>query len=110
MAWSDHAARMDDKVDLMLGDDIELAVDGVTFIPVKGFIIRPTESVDGIIGLDGPLGSRYRAKLNNALFLGEGPSNATRLRSTKLPAGTWKAGGDDPDEQGRYVIFDLQKA
>jgi len=112
MSWDDLAARMDEKVDEHLGDAIYISFDqGATYDEVKGFY-TPTVGGQGLEGFDEILGSRPRLKLRKTLFPGERePSHEMdRFRSAKMGAFVYRPSGSNPDEQGRYFIFDVQRA
>lgn len=110
MAWDDYANQMDDAVDDMLGDVINVSLDGgLNYTARQGFIIFAVESM-GIGGLDEPLGSTRRVKLRSSYFTNGLPDRQTRLTSPKLGSAVYMPAGSDPEEQGRYVIFDIQKA
>lgn len=108
MSWDDLAAQMDLVVDNGLGDTIQLALNGLTFVDVQGFVL-PFAASEGLGAFDETLGSRIRVKLAKAIVGEEEPSRAIRLRSAKLGSSTWRPAGSHPDDQGRYWIFDIQK-
>lgn len=109
MSWEDLAAQMDATVDAAVGDAIELSTNsGASFQPVQGFV-APYVAGMGIGGFDEPLGSRNRVKLLRSYFADGVPGRDVRLRSPRLGAGTFRPASSEPEEQGRYVLFDVQK-
>lgn len=105
--WETASAKMDQEVDARLADTISYSTDGgATFVPTPGFILPFTESF-GLGGIDAPLGSRMRVKIAKAILAAPLPTH--RLTHPLLGADTWKPAGEDPDQQGRYWIFDIQK-
>jgi hypothetical protein len=100
---------MDETVDTALGDAISLSLDaGATWTPQMGFVIA-VSSTGGIMGMDEPLGTRKRVKMPRSLFPTGEPSRSVQLRHARLGAGTYRAAGGEPEEQGRYILFDVQK-
>ena len=109
--WSDLAARMDAVVDAGVGDAISFSDDsGATWRTEQGFIV-PAIATGGIMGMDEPLGTRNRVKLPRDLFGAAGtPNRATiRIQHARLGTGTFRPAGGEPEEQGRYILFDVQK-
>lgn len=106
--WDTASSKMDIAVDERLGDTISYSTDsGVTFTDLPGFVLFFTEGF-GLNSLDSALGSRPRVKIRKDL-IGEVNPRTHRLRHPRLGADTYRPGNDDPDDQGRYVIFDIQK-
>ena len=105
--WDAASAKMDSLVDDRLADTIRYATDGIPFEDVAGYVIPYTEGL-ALGEIDPSLGSRYRVKIAKAVM----PEilQRHRLKHPKLGADTWRPAGEDPDEQGRYWIFDIQKA
>lgn len=110
MAWSDLSAKMDATVDEQLGDDIRFSANaGGSWSMVKGFVL-PSSMTNGLIGMDEPLGSRPRVKLPRTLFGDAGlPDGNVRVQHAMLGPGTYRSAGGEPEEQGRYILFDVQK-
>lgn len=107
--WSELAAKMDATVDTALGDTIQLSLNsGATYAAVQGFV-APFVAGIGIGAMDEPLGSRNRVKLDRALFGGGMPGRNVRVQHPMLGAGTYRPASGEPEEQGRYVLFDVQK-
>lgn len=107
--WSELSARLDATVDDTLGDTIQLSLNsGATYTPVKGFV-GPFVAGIGIGAMDEPLGSRNRVKLDRSLFGGGLPGRNVRVQHALLGAGTYRPASGEPEEQGRYVLFDVQK-
>ncbi len=112
MDWDQLAGRMDTEVDERLGEKIYVSFDrGASYDEVKGFY-TPTVGSQGLVGFDEILGSRPRLKLRKTLFPGEREPNfeTDRFRSVKMGAFVYRPSGSNPDEQGRYFIFDVQRA
>jgi hypothetical protein len=110
--WEDRALAMDQAVDEHLGDTIQASFNaGATFAPTMGFVLPDVEGGD-LRGFDEPLGSRVRVKLARAAFPGGRlPSyDDDRFQHPRLGAGLFRPAGSEPREQGRYYIFDVQKA
>jgi len=113
MSWDQLAARMDEQVDERLGEVIFISLDGgETYTSVKGFYTPVATGLGGLQGFDEPLGSRPRLKLRKTHFPGERePSFETdRFRCAKMGAFVYRPSGSQPDEQGRYFLFDVQRA
>jgi hypothetical protein len=105
--WDASSAKMDEDVDAHLSDTISYSTDeGATFNDIAGFVLPFAEGL-ALGPIDPSLGSRYRVKVRKSLVAA--PDRTHRLRQPKLGAGTFRPSGDDPDEQGRYWIFDIQK-
>ncbi len=108
MDWEQASQLMDDTVDDTLGDTISYAANGVSFSEIRGFVIffGAPPVLDGI---DEIIGSRPRAKIAKSKVPYPDPSH--RLRCPKrLGPHTFKPAGALPEEQGRYYIFDLERA
>ena len=108
--WEIHSQAMDAKVDELLGDTISLSTNGgASYTTVGGFILLVVGS-SGIDGFDETLGYKPRAKLHKSL-IGEEPPNrdTVRIRAGKLGGLTYQPAGGEPDDQGRYWLFDIQK-
>lgn len=106
--WDRWSGTLDTAVDGILGDTIAFADDGMTFVDVQGFVITVEGRPGGLDEYDSALGSRNRVKMSRAI-IGE-PHPRQRLMHAKLGEGRFQPGGDAPDEDGRYYIFDVQKA
>lgn len=107
--WSDLSAQMDEAVDTALGDTITTSLDeGGTWAPVQGFVL-PASSTGGIVGMDEPLGQRSRVKMPRDLFPAGEPDRKVRIQHTRLGAGIYRPCGGESENQGRYVLFDVQK-
>ena len=108
MDWDQASELMDDQVDETLGDTISYAANGVSFSDIKGFVLFFGEP-PVLDGIDEIMGSRPRVKIARSKVPYPDPSH--RLRCAKrLGAHTFKPAGALPAEQGRYYIFDLEKA
>lgn len=104
--WDAASAMMDTDVDARLSDTIAYSIDeGASFDEVAGYILPFAEGL-GLGPIDPILGSRYRAKIAKALI--PEPDRTHRLRHPKLGDATFRPAGADPDDQGRYWIFDIQ--
>ncbi len=108
-AWDALSAQMDREVDAALGDTIQLALNGTSFVDQPGFVLT-VGSTDGLAGFDEILGSRIRVKMAKSIIGEDEPSRDIRLKAAKLGADTYRPAGSKPDDQGRYWLFDIQKA
>lgn len=109
MAWEDLAAQMDADVDSGVGDCIRFSADaGVTWTHQQGFVLSASVT-GGIIGMDEPLGAKMRVKLTRDLFADGVPDRSVRLQHPQLGPGTYRSAGGETQEQGRYILFDVQK-
>ena len=109
MAWEDLAAQMDSVVDGTLGDSIRFSNDaGATWSNQKGFVLSASMT-NGIIGMDEPLGAAMRVKMARDLFPTGVPARTVRLSHARLGPDTFRPAGGEPEEQGRYILFDVQK-
>lgn len=108
--WETHSPQMDDDIDSRLGDTISLSLDaGATFSDIVGYILLVVVS-SGIDGFDETLGYRPRAKIRKTIIGADPPDRSVvRLRSAKLGDFTYQPAGGEPDDQGRYWLFDIQK-
>jgi len=100
---------MDASVDARLADTISYSPNGgATYVDMLGYVLPFSQGL-GLDELDPTLGSRWRVKLAKALV--PLPARTHRLQHPKLGVGTtWRPAGNDPEDQGRYWIFDIQKA
>jgi hypothetical protein len=110
MSWDDLAAKMDADVDTVLGDTILFSADaGSSWSSENGFVLSASMT-NGIIGMDEPLGARMRVKMARDLFGASGlPGRSVRLQHARLGQGTYRPAGGEPEEQGRYILFDVQR-
>lgn len=107
--WSDLAAKMDMSVDTALGDAIRFSSDiGVSWTMQQGFVLSAAVT-NGIVGMDEPLGGKMRVKMPRDLFVDGVPDRRVRLQHARLGPGTFRPAGGEPEEQGRYILFDVQK-
>lgn len=112
MDWDAASSLMDDKVDDLLGDTINMSTDGgATFTARKGFYL-PFAASPGIEGIDEIMASKPMLKVRKSLFPGgRYPSyDYDRFQTAKLGAAVFRPSGAEPQDQGRYYIFDVQKA
>lgn len=112
ISWEAAEQLLDDKADAFVGDSIELSVDGgSTFVLRRGYYL-PVAQNAGIEAFDEVLGNKHRFKMRKAYFPGgRFPSFANdRIRCSKTGSTIWRPSGSEPDEQGRYFVFDVQKA
>lgn len=108
MDWDQASQLMDETVDETLGDDIQYAANGVSFAPLKGFVMFSGEP-PVLDGIDEILGSRPRVKIAKSKVPYPDPDH--RLRCPKrLGPNTFRPAGAAPAEQGRYYIFDVEVA
>lgn len=104
--WDRASARMDAAVDT-LGDNIEYALDGVTFVNVKGFIFDNVDGETSYESFDDDFDLRKRVKIPRA-FLAQ-PLRSHRLRHPRLGTGSFQPGNSEPKSEGRYWLFEVQK-
>jgi len=106
--WDEASAAMDEGVDARLSDTVAYSTDeGATFTNIAAYVLPFAEGL-GLNEIDPALGSRWRIKVAKSIV--DEPKRTHRLKHHKLGANTvWRPAGDDPDEQGRYWIFDIQK-
>lgn len=110
--WDALAARMDGLVDQKLGDRISYSTDGgATFPVIAGFVIFNNEPLSFPLQTDELLGSILRLKVNKSLLAYPDPAHRIRheLLTDRYGAATFQPAGTDPEEQGRYWLFDIQK-
>lgn len=106
--WSQASATLDATVDRHLCDEIYIAADGVTFSQQPGFVILGEAGL-GMGAIDENFSSRNRLKIAKTIL----PviTSTHRFKAAELGIDVvWKSGGGEPQEQGRYLIFDIQKA
>lgn len=107
--WSELSADLDEAVDSLLGDTLSVSTNaGATWRDVQGFVLPVGHSLN-VGSIDEPLGSRPRIKLKRDLFANGIPPRTLRIKHATLGADTYRPAGSEPQEQGRYVIFDVQK-
>ena len=106
--WDVAAPAMDEAIDERLSDTIAYSTDeGATYDDIAGYVLPFAEGL-GLNEIDSPLGARWRVKVRKTLV--DEPSRTHRLKHPKLGVDTvWRPAGEDPDDQGRYWIFDIQK-
>ena len=109
------AKMMDAGVDNYLGDSLIYARAGQAAVVTKGFLIDPADGEwDTSDSSISKVGARVRLKINRDFLPAAMPGD----RITADPASphpllgdaTWKPGPGRPAVNGRYIIFDLQKA
>jgi hypothetical protein len=106
--WDAAAAKMDAAVDSMLGDALQVRLAGApAFVAMQGFVVDDSEPQAFDTALDETLGTRKRVKIAKALM--PVPSRNHRIQHPRLGPGTFAPAGSDPQSQGRYWIFDVQK-
>lgn len=105
--WDSAADLMDGAVDNLLGDRIRYkrATDA-DFVVIEGFVVievagETVEENDEIVS------SIPRLKVAKTTIAH--PSLADRIQHPKLGSGTYRPLGSDPQTQGRYWVFDVQK-
>lgn len=105
--WDAASTKMDEDVDAHLSDTILYSTSAGVFEEIPGYILPFAEGL-ALGPVDGALGSRWRVKIAKAHI--EEPSRNHRLRHPKLgDDAVWRPAGENPDDQGRYWIFDIQK-
>lgn len=105
--WDRAIGTLDVAVDDILGDRILYAIDGLNYEKMAAFIVFIDAGQTGMDELD-LLQARKRVKIAKHLVPDPGPRD--RLQHPKLGGGIFQPGTDSPDEDGRYWIFDVQKA
>lgn len=106
--WDRLAAVRDERVDTVLGDKIEYALDGVTFVAVQGFIFDNVQGETAYESMDDDFSNRKRVKIPKEFA----PAilRTHRLRHPRLGAGSFQPGNSEPQTEGRYWLFEVQKA
>jgi hypothetical protein len=107
-SWDELSARMDAKVDDRLGDTIEVSADaGTSWVARKGFALNMAAGLS-LDGIDEIMASRPRIKISK-LYV-PALTRIYRFRTPKWPGIVFCPGSSEPDDDGRYLIFDVQKA
>lgn len=106
MAWDEFSLTMDQEVDDRLGDAIDYAANGVTFVAIKGFV-QFTPAPDGLDATDEIFDVRPRVKIAKAIVPYPDPQH--RLRAARLGNATYRPAGSVPENQGRYWVFDVER-
>jgi len=110
--WDRAAAIMDRVVDGVVGDRVQYKHRGVWLgsgsPPVVEAFVLQFGSNPSIEDLDEPLGNRWRLKIARTLL--DEPLQSDRFQHPKLGPGWFRPGDALPDNEGRYHIFDVQKA
>ena len=107
--WDRVSGNMDAQIDARLADTVAFSPDGDAdepFVDIAAFVLPYPEGLN-LGELDPTLGARWRikvAKANVPEILAQ-----QHYRHHKLGDATWRPAGEDPDDQGRYWIFDIQK-
>jgi hypothetical protein len=109
-AWDNASALLDDKVDEGVGDTIEYAANGVNFVNMQGFVIPDVADPGPAEFIDETVATRWKIKIAKRKL--PYPEITHRLRHPKLGAGNFRPIGavPDPQTQGRYWLFDVEKA
>lgn len=116
--WDQYSGILDERVDAVVGDRIRYRRDGQWLgdaeLPVEervipGFILFYGQP-RGIDEVDETLGTRKRVKIAMALIGDEEPDRSDRIQHPKLGPGFFQPSGSDPETEGRYWLFDVQKA
>ena len=107
--WDQVSGKMDSAVDARLSDTVSYSPNGDggdPFVDIPAFVLPFTEGLN-LGELDPTLGTRWRIKVAKDVV----PEVLRRqhYRHHKLGAATWRPSGENPEEQGRYWIFDIQK-
>jgi len=116
--WDKYSKILDDNVDRGVGDRIRYQRAGVwlgdTDLPpaersIPGFVLffGAPRNIDEI---DEGLGSRTRVKVSMDLIGTDEPLRSDRIQHPKLGPGSFQPSGSIPETEGRYWIFDVQKA
>lgn len=110
--WDQAAAKMDAKVDELLGDTVSFSSDGgQTFADVQAFVIDDTDPAPAFGGdFDETATVSKRIKIAVTILGGRPSKAAHRFRHSRLGAGTWRPLGAEPRSEGRYWVFGVEKA
>lgn len=106
--WDRLSAKMDAIVDTGLGDLIEYALDGVTFVMIEGFVFDNVVGETAYESMDDDFANRKRVKVAKAKV--PAVLRSHRLRHPRLGAGSFQPGNSEPQSEGRYWLFEVQKA
>lgn len=109
--WSTQMADVDETVDEELGDEFLLAIDGTTFVTVKGFVFPPGAEPEISFGALDPMQGKPRLKISKRILAQPNASN--RLKVPQLaPVETTSFRPENWDliDSGRNWIMDLQQA
>lgn len=107
--WDKLSAQMDSTVDTTLGDSILFApTPTAPFTTIKGYVIFDVTGETAYEALDGDFATRKRLKV--AVSIIPVITRDLRFQHPKLGPEIYQAGGDVPETQGRYWLFDVQKA
>lgn len=107
---------MDAAVDSGVGDRVRywhngkwlgVAPVGYTDPVVEAFVIIAAAPVN-LDGIDEILGNRKRIKISREYV--DEPLRSDRIAHPLLGEGWFRPAGGQPETEGRYVIFDVQKA
>lgn len=114
--WDRASALLDTNVDAILSDRVRYrhrgqwlgaAPQGEVDAVCAAFIVYANAPLN-IGELDETLGSRVRVKIAKALV--DEPIQTDRIQHPKLGDGWFRPAGSTPETEGRYWIFDVQKA
>lgn len=106
MSWDQASAAMDEAIDARLGDTISYAANGVSFVDLNGYVLFEEVPL-GLEAIDEIMGSRPRIKIAKSVV--PYPEPAHRLRHAKLGPATYRPAGSNPENQGRYWLFDVER-
>lgn len=112
MDWAEKFAAADALVDVALGDEIEFAADGVTFVKIKCFVYPEGTEADLSFAPIDPVEGKPRIKVSVAT-IARPTQDPHRFRVPQLadPATTrWRAENWTKINSGRYWLIDIQKA
>ena len=104
-------ADVDETAEAELGDEFTLAIDGVTFVTIKGFVYPPGSEPQIGFGAIDPMQGKPRVKIAKAVLAQ--PSKANRLKIPQLadPLTTsFRPENWDLIDAGRQWIIDVQEA
>jgi hypothetical protein len=105
--WDALIGKVDAIVDDRVGDRISYSIGGAPATMLPGFVIT-VNAPRNLEDFDEILGTAKRVKIAKRLV--PKPNLEVRVEHPKLGAGKFRPIGDEPDEDDRYWLFDVQKA
>lgn len=104
-------AAVDDAVDEQLGDEIELAIDGISFSKVKAFVFGPGSEIEIDFAPINPIEGRPRLKISKAVLSEPSKTNRFKVPQLENPdLAMWRPENWAQHTSGRYWMIDIQKA
>jgi hypothetical protein len=105
--WDALIGRVDAIIDDKVGDRISYSIGGAPASILPGFIITSTAPRNQS-DFDENLGTVRRVKIAKRLV--PKPNLTVRVSHPRLGEGQFRPIGDEPEEDDRYWLFDIQKA